>query len=136
MATKHFPDFRRATPATWEYFPKNKRFSLRVQWVKGRSGHGETSACFGGVNLTLPRASPGPPIFRCLNFFTASGGRRGISGIAWLQKSSLWPGRLLSYVAIFPFLFFSLKAIRVYPRPIKGLIFSSGFHPPAARSLR
>jgi hypothetical protein len=27
--------------------------------------------------LFLPRASPGHPISRCLNFFTASGGKRG-----------------------------------------------------------
>jgi len=27
---------------------------------KYRAGHGETSACFGGVNLDLPRASEGP----------------------------------------------------------------------------
>jgi hypothetical protein len=24
MAAKHFPGFRRATPATWQYFYKNK----------------------------------------------------------------------------------------------------------------
>jgi hypothetical protein len=30
MAVKHFPDFRRATPATFEYFDKNKRIYVSV----------------------------------------------------------------------------------------------------------
>jgi hypothetical protein len=73
MAVKHFLDFRGATPATWEYSCKHKKFLSYAPRVKYRAGHGETSACFGGVNLLLPRTSPDPPIFYCLNFFTASG---------------------------------------------------------------
>jgi hypothetical protein len=34
----------------------------------------------GGANLPLPRASQGHPISCCLNFFKASGERRGMSG--------------------------------------------------------
>jgi hypothetical protein len=42
-------------------------------WVKYRAGHREILACFGGLNLLLPRASPDPPFSRFLNSFTASG---------------------------------------------------------------
>jgi hypothetical protein len=37
------------------------------------AANGEINACFGGANLPLLRASLGPPIPRCLNFFIASG---------------------------------------------------------------
>jgi hypothetical protein len=53
---------------------------FRLPWYKFRAGHGEISACFGAVNLPLPRASQDHPNSCCLNFFTASGGRGGISG--------------------------------------------------------
>ena len=58
-------------------FINTSRFSLPLQWLKYHADHGETSACFGGVNLFLPRASPGLPISSCLNFFTPSGGLGG-----------------------------------------------------------
>jgi len=50
--------------------------SLPLPWIRSRAVPEETSACFGGRNFSLPRASAGFPNSRCLNFFTASGGRR------------------------------------------------------------
>ncbi|KPK92428.1 MAG: hypothetical protein AMJ94_05110 [Deltaproteobacteria bacterium SM23_61] len=84
MAVKHCPVFRRATSATCGNSYKSKQRILGLRWVRYRAGHGEINACFGGRKFPLPRASPGPPNSRCLNFFTASGGG-GISGLAMLQ---------------------------------------------------
>jgi hypothetical protein len=73
LALKHCPGFRRATGATCGDSYPSKQKILRLPWVPHRAGHGEIGACFGGRKFPLPRASPGPPICRCLNFFTASG---------------------------------------------------------------
>ena len=56
---------------------KPERFSFLLCRVKYGAGQEETSACFGGANLPLPRTCRGPPISRGLNFFTASGGDEG-----------------------------------------------------------
>jgi hypothetical protein len=49
--------------------------SAQVQFI---AGNGESSAFFGGVNFSLPGTWKGFSIFHSLNFFTASGGGRGI----------------------------------------------------------
>ena len=46
-------------PGCANIFMNTIGFSLRLQGVKYRAGHGETSACFGGVNLDLPRTTRG-----------------------------------------------------------------------------
>jgi hypothetical protein len=74
IALKHCPGFRRAMWTTCGDSYPSKQKILRFPWVPHRAGHGEISACFGGRKFPLSRASPGPAIFRCLNFFTASRG--------------------------------------------------------------
>ena len=85
---KHCPGFRRATPATCGNSYKSKERILKPPWVRYRAGHGEIGACFGGRKFPLSRASPGPPISRCLNLFAASRGdfRAGSSTKICLTK--------------------------------------------------
>ena len=73
MALKHGPGFRRAMSATCGNCYPFRQKILRLPWVPRRAGHGEIGACFGGRKSPLPRASPGLPISRRLNSFTASG---------------------------------------------------------------
>jgi hypothetical protein len=60
---------------------KQKASPFGSAQVQFPAGNGESSAFFGGVNFFLPGTWQGFSIFHSLNFFTASGGRRGIFGL-------------------------------------------------------
>jgi hypothetical protein len=57
---------------------KQKASPFGSAQVQFPAGNGKSSAFFGGVNFSLPGTWQGFSIFDSLNFFTASGGRRGI----------------------------------------------------------
>jgi hypothetical protein len=52
-------------------------------------GHGEKDACFGGMNLALPRACSGLPISPSLKIFHSIRGMKG--DLTAFQKAKLLP---------------------------------------------